>query len=266
MPDLIQQDLQAWFARRDREAFRRAYECLQHEACVVLRPLEPWLNPDGLRQRAQEVVNTLLFPAVPAGVSTAATKLQPALRAEGAAHAYRAKVFYSFIVDEHRARLRHQELDKGATDSITATAIREARRRRREQRAEGETVRPKSERPLAAVPPSSVRMQIEEDAVDRIAVRRALARMSNVRNRAIVALEFGFDPAPFLDALARWLGRDASVLAAELASFVPNDGAALIRIFHPLPEPLSRARENFGRARRRALKELQSALQEERGA
>lgn len=266
MSDPVQQDLQAWFAHRDREAFRRVYESLQREARVIVRRLEPWLAPDALRHRAQEVVHALLFPADTAAESTAATKLLPALSTERAAPGYRAKVFYSFIIDEHRTRLRHQELDKYAADPITAVAIRETRRRRREQRTEVETVRPKLNSPPSAGPSSPMHMQPQEDVVDRITLRRALARMSNVRNRAIVALELGFDPTPFLDELAQRLGRDAGALAVELESLAPSDDTAFVRVFHPPPEPLSRARENFGRARRRALKDLRCALQEERGS
>lgn len=264
MSDLVLQDLQAWVAHRDREAFRRAYESLQREAYVVVRRLEPWLAPNELKQRAQEVVNALLFPACAAGESAAATKLLPALSTESAAPGYRAKVFYSFIVDQHRTNLRHQELNRGFADPITASAIREARRRRREQQMVVETARPKINSALMAVPPLSTRMQIEEDAVDRIAIRRALDRVSNVRNRAIVALEFGFDLTPFLDALAQRLDREAGALTVELDALHPGDEAALVRVFHPPPEPLPKARENFGRARRRALQELRAALKQER--
>lgn len=266
MSDPVLQDLQAWVAHRDREAFSRAYTSLQREARVVVRRIEPWLTPDALKQRAQEVVNTLLFPAGAAGEAAAATKLLSKLSTESAAPGYRAKVFYSFIIDEHRAKLRHQELDQGFADPITAAAIREARRRRREQQAVVGTARPKLNSPLSGVPSSSTRMQIEEGAVERIAIRRALDRVSNVRNRAIVSLDFGFDPTPFLDELAQRLGRDAGTIAVELDALTPGDETAVVRIFHPSPEPLIKARENFYRARRRALQELRSALKEERGS
>lgn len=264
MSDLVLQDLQDWIAHRDRAAFRRAYENLQREASVVVRRLEPWLSPDERKQRAQEVVHALLFPSGTTTESAAATKLLPLLSAESAAPGYRAKVFYSFIIDEHRAKIRHQELDQGFADPMTAAAIREARRKRRERQTVVETARPKSNSPLSTIPAASTRMQLEEDVVDRIAIRRALVRMSNVRHQAIVALEFSFDLTPFLDELAQRLGRDASTLAVELEGLKPGDESALVRVFHPLPEPLSKARENFGRARRRALQELRSVLNEER--
>ena len=103
-------------------------------------------------------------------------------------------------------------------------------------------------------------MQIEEDIIDRIIVRRALGRMSNVRSRAIVAVELGFDVAPFLDELAQRLGRDAVELAAQLEAMAPGDESALVRVFHPPPEPLLKASKNFARARRRALQEVRSAF------
>lgn len=265
MSDLVLQDLRAWVAHRDRDALRRAYESLQREACGVVHRLEPWLQSKELQQRTQEVVSALLFPVGSAG-EPAATKLLPSLNMESAAPAYRAKVFYSFITDEHRTKLRHRELDQGFADPLTAAAIREARRRRREQQTVVETARPKTDGAYSAVPSTSAPMQIEEEVVERIALRRALARISNVRNRAIVALELGFDLTPFLDELARRLGRDAGALAVELDALAPGDETAIIRIFHPPPEPLPNARENFGRARRRALEELRNALEEERGS
>ena len=107
-------------------------------------------------------------------------------------------------------------------------------------------------------------MQIEEDIIDRITVRRALGRMSNLRSRAIVAVELGFDVAPFLDELAQRLGRDAVELAVQLETIAPGDQSALVRVFHPPPEPLLKASENFARVRRRALQELRTSLVLER--
>lgn len=264
MSDLVSKDLRAWFAHRDRAAFERAYARLQNEAGAVVRRLEPWRRPAERQQRAQEVVHLLLFPADASGRSMSDCKLLPELDQASAAPAYRAKVFYSAIIDEQRARLRHQELEQGFANPMTAAAVREARRQRRQRQAVDETARSKTDPSLSVLPAASTRMQIEEDTIDRIALRRALGRMSNVRSRAIVAVELGFDLTPFLDALAQRLGCDAVELAAQLGAIVPGDESSLVRVFHPPPEPLLKASENFGRARRRALQELRSALAMER--
>lgn len=264
MSDLVSKDLKAWFAHRDRAAFERAYARLQNEAGAVVRRLEPWRTPEERKQRAQEVVHLLLFPADASGRSMSVCKLLPELDQASAALAYRAKVFCSAIIDEQRARLRHQELAQGFANPMTAAAVREARRQRRERKAVEETARPKTNTPQSVQPTASTRMQIEEDAVERIAVRRALGRMSNPRSRALVAMELGFDLTPFLDDLAQRLGRDAGELAAQLEAIAPGDENALVRVFHPPPEPILKASENFGRARRRALQELRSAIEMER--
>ncbi len=117
MSDLVSKDLRAWFAHRDRAAFERAYVRLQNEAGAVVRRLEPWHTPEERKQRAQEVVHLLLFPADSSGRSISACKLLPELDQASAAPAYRAKVFYSLIIDEQRARLRHQELERSSWGS-----------------------------------------------------------------------------------------------------------------------------------------------------
>ena len=264
MSDLVSKDLRAWFAHRDRAAFERAYVRLQNEAGAVLRRLEPWRTPEERTQRAQEVVHLLLFPVDSSGRSISACKLLPELDQASAAPVYRAKVFFSAIIDEQRARLRHQELEQGFANPLTAAAVREARRQRRERQAVDETARSKTDPSLSVLPAASTRMQIEEDIIDRIIVRRALGRMSNVRSRAIVAVELGFDVAPFLDELAQRLGRDAVELAAQLEAIAPGDESALVRVFHPPPEPLLKANDNFARARRRALQELRTSFVLER--
>ncbi len=266
MSDLVSKDLQAWFTHRDRAAFDRSYARLQHEASAVIRRLEPWRTSEERKQRAQEVVHLLLFPANASGRSISACKLLPELDQASAALAYRAKVFCSAIIDEQRARLRHQELEQGFANPMTAAAVREARRQRRERQAVEETARSKTDLSLSVLPVASTRMQLEEDTIDRIALRRALGRISNARSRALVALELGFDLTPFLDELAQRLGRDAVELAAQLDALGPGDEVALVRVFHPPPEPLLKASENFGRARRRALQELRTALAMERSS
>jgi hypothetical protein len=187
------------------------------------------------------------------------------LRADEAARSYRARTIYRFLVDQHRARLRQQELDLAAADPVTAASILETRRRRRAHHWPTVTAQPRIQAGAAATTQASGLSVSEARAFDRIAVRRSLARLSNIRYRAIVAIELGFDLTPMLPQLAGRLERDEGVLARELDALAPSDNEALIRIFYPLPEPIAKASENFSRARRRAFGEFRMVLGMELG-
>lgn len=267
MRDPTLDDLQAWFAKHDRGALGRAYAALQQEVQPIIRRLEPWHHRVALRERAQEVVGCLLFPQTEQQPPGRPTKLLPALglHAEEAARSYRARTFHHFLIDEQRTKLRQQELNPAAADPVTAASIRDARRRRRANQETAATAQPRSWPGSEVASAAARRASAEERAVDRISIRRALAQLSNVRYRAIVAVEFGFDLTPFLGELASLLGRDEGALARELDMLVPGAEEALIRLFHPPPTPMAKARENFGRARRRALSELRAVLGRELG-
>lgn len=266
MTDAVLQDLRDWQARGDRRALGRAYVALQQEARHVVSTLEPQHTRASLRERVEEVVNALLFPADEGARPTRSTKLIPAtrLRSTEGGRAYRRRVFASFVIDEQRAAQRHRELAQGASDPITAAAIREARRRRRQGSAAATTAQPGTSG--AAFPDATALRLEEEHTLDRIAIRRAFDRISNPRYRVIIALDLGFDVTPFLPDLARRMNRDPVEFGAEFDVLRPGDADAVVRLFHPAPEPIESARENFGRSRRRALAELREALDEERDA
>lgn len=265
MSDPTLDDLQAWFAKHDRGALSRAYEALQREVQSILRRLEPWHSHTAIRERAQEIVGCLLFPPVEQQPPGRPTKLLPAqgLHAEEAARSYRARTFHRFLIDEQRTRLRQQELAQAAANPVTAASIRDARRRRRANQLVAATAQPRSQPDSEITSAAARSASAEERVVDRISIRRAFEKLSNVRYRAIIAFECDFDLTPFLAELASLLGRDEGELARELDTLFPSAEEALIRLFHPQPTPMAKARENFGRARRRALNELRAILGKE---
>jgi len=262
-PTLV--DLLAWFVSGDGLALGRAYAALQREAWPIVQRLEPWHRTDALRERVLEIVNGLLFPPSEQRPPGRPSKLLPAahLQDGGAAKSYRARTISNAIIDEHRSRLRQKELALAARDPITAASILEARRRRRAQQSTAPTAQPLALTISDVLSSGGGLVMAEQLALDRIAIRRALYRLPNVRSRGILALEFGFDLTAFLDELAAHLGREPSELAHTVAVLQVGDEEALIRIFYPLPAPIAQACESFGRARRRAQSSLRAALAQE---
>lgn len=264
-PTLV--DLQSWFAKGDRFALGRAYEALQREARPIVQRFEPWHRTDALQERVLEIVNGLLFPPLEQQPPGRPSKLLPAapLQDSGAARSYRARTISNVIIDEHRTRLRQKELALAASDPITAASIREIRCRRRAQQSTAPTAQPLMPTRSDVLSSAGGLVMTEQHTLDRIAIRRTLYRLPNVRYRGILAIEFGFDLTAFLNDLAAHLGRDASELERTVAMLQVGDEEALVRIFYPLPAPIAKARENSGRARRRALSDLRSALAQEMG-
>lgn len=268
MTDPVLHDLRAWVAEGDRRALERAYKELQLEARPIVRRREPWLSRALLKDRVMDIVNGLLFPSDAEGRPPRFTRLLPSteLRDAEKARSYRAQTFRNFVIDDQRAEQRHRELE-GATDPVAAASIRETRRRRREKQAPSPTAQPSdkpSDRGKGVV--GSQGRSAEDRALDRIAIKRAFDKLSNVRHRAMVALEYGFDVTPFVDELASRLNRDPGELLTQIDELPSGDREALVRVFYPVLKPIEAAGENFEREWRRARKELQNAVDEERGA
>ncbi len=252
--DGIQQDLQLGLEGGDQQALGRAFRALLSEVMPMVVRFEH-LSAGEIEDRVREVVAKLVVPETqPEGRRSKLLANDTELARHGGARAHRRIVVRSFLLDEWRKRHTRREYEQAYAEGCSLDDIRAARRRRKEKQQRAEDVAQRRGAPRGE--------QLDAAGADDAALVRELVVKHlpavPVENGVAVALEFGFDVEPLVEALAAETDEPVYRVRERVVSMRPGDDDARVRVLYPEDEhpDLAKARESYRKRYERGLKEL----------